>query len=337
MRCSRAKKHLAEYIKGTIDPKLQEEIKAHILKCERCEKELHELQDYFRTISNLKQVSPPSDFLEKVHARIETAEKEEISFWKILIKKLFSPIYIKLPLELIGASIAVLIVIFFYGDRFQGINKFNKPQKAAPQYLALKERELPSEKQLSKNLEDILVKGISKQKLEMKRRQGREELDLANPKEIRLTLLVKTRREQLPLVLQAPVSPEKKAAISEDKRCEVYKRDNKAKIKMRKPEGNQWEESKDNSNKVSKELIPKLDKIREITNEVKGIFVSKSIKKGPSKIIIVIKIPSQNISLFLDKLKGIGEVKNLPLPIPLSSDKMTNIKITIKATNSLAR
>ena len=109
MECTKVKKLLSEYIDQTLDFKTNEIIKEHISLCKICSEELSALEKCIRNVSSLKQAQAPEDFLQRVHERIE----RRFEFERIM-RKLFVPTKVKIPLEFAGVLATVVLVIMVY-------------------------------------------------------------------------------------------------------------------------------------------------------------------------------------------------------------------------------
>lgn len=106
MDCAAILDLLSEYIDGTLDVQTRTAITKHIAICENCRQELASLRAIVDELGALDPVKPPADFLKKIHERLETRS----GFNKIL-RKLFLPFHIKIPLELAAAATVTILVV----------------------------------------------------------------------------------------------------------------------------------------------------------------------------------------------------------------------------------
>lgn len=107
MKCSDVRKILADYLDGVLSQQDRALVEAHLASCKSCSEEFAFLKTYVNEAGSLEKVKAPSDFLEKVHQRLE----RRFSFEK-LMRTLFVPVKIKIPLELAGVAATVLIAFF---------------------------------------------------------------------------------------------------------------------------------------------------------------------------------------------------------------------------------
>lgn len=106
MECARIKELLSEYIDGTLDAQARAVVEDHVATCKSCKEELASLSALVEELGSLEPVKAPEDFLEKIHERMES----RFGFDRI-VRKLFMPFGIKIPLELAAAATIVILVI----------------------------------------------------------------------------------------------------------------------------------------------------------------------------------------------------------------------------------
>lgn len=109
MECTKLKELLSEYIDGTLDEQMKAVVEGHLMRCKACSEELASLSVYRKELGSLKSVKAPEGFLEKVHQRLE----RRFEFEKIM-RALFVPVKIKVPLEALAVAASVLLIISIY-------------------------------------------------------------------------------------------------------------------------------------------------------------------------------------------------------------------------------
>ena len=133
MDCAAILKRLSEYIDGTLDAQTRTAVENHIAVCENCKQELASLRAVVEELGVLDPVKPPTDFLEKIHERMETRS----GFNKIL-HKLFMPLHIKIPLELAAAATATILVVLVLNIQQPEIRMMKIPVPSTAQRMAEK-------------------------------------------------------------------------------------------------------------------------------------------------------------------------------------------------------
>jgi hypothetical protein len=119
---------LPDYCDGLLTPEEASEVKEHLAGCADCREELRFMKKYLKHAKSFPAVPVPGDFLEKIHARIDAPARGGI------IRTLFLPLKIKLPLEAAGAFALTVLAVFifkpFEGSRLE--YHAERPEMAAP-------------------------------------------------------------------------------------------------------------------------------------------------------------------------------------------------------------
>jgi len=100
---------LSEYVDDGLDPVTRGLVEEHLTACASCAEELRSLQAYLRAMADMEKVGAPTHFLAAVHERLKRPSIPER-----LVKWLFYPWKIKLPMELAGIALATLLLVFAY-------------------------------------------------------------------------------------------------------------------------------------------------------------------------------------------------------------------------------
>ncbi len=109
MKCTQVKILLADYLDNLLSDRESSMVKEHVAICSACREELEFLKAYKSYAATLKKIKAPDDLLANIHKRIEeSAEKKGI------LRKLFFPLQIKLPIEFAGVCLLSLIAFFLF-------------------------------------------------------------------------------------------------------------------------------------------------------------------------------------------------------------------------------
>ncbi len=100
MNCSEIQNHLSAFLDGEIDASQAKAIQDHLAQCDACRQALDGLQAVVREVRILEPVPPPDDFLAQFHHRLDSRKAH--TTW---IKRLFRPLHVKLPLQLVTAML----------------------------------------------------------------------------------------------------------------------------------------------------------------------------------------------------------------------------------------
>ena len=107
MKCSEIKLLLSEYIDNTINAQDRLKIDNHLKGCEKCESEYMSLKNILGELGELPTVKAPDDFLESIRTRMESGIDINT-----IIKKLFVPFTIKVPMQIVTAAASAVLIIF---------------------------------------------------------------------------------------------------------------------------------------------------------------------------------------------------------------------------------
>ncbi len=100
---------LPDFVRGLLNEEDSHTVQEGLKQSATLRKEYEELRSYYRALETLEQVNASSSFLSTVHTRIAAPLT-----LGTLIKKIFTPLQIKLPLELAGLAVTVAIVVLIY-------------------------------------------------------------------------------------------------------------------------------------------------------------------------------------------------------------------------------
>ena len=111
MTCKKVSGLLADFIEGTLGAGDKTFVEQHLRTCQKCAAELASLQAYFRDMASVEEMSPPKDFLNQVHARLEKEKGV-----KNIVRSLFVPLHIKIPLEAAAMALVFFLLVWFVQD-----------------------------------------------------------------------------------------------------------------------------------------------------------------------------------------------------------------------------
>jgi hypothetical protein len=105
MECAETKRLLSEYIDGTLDIARKAQVHEHLLTCKDCQGEFTALSALVKELGSIESVEPPADFLSQLHARLDGR-----SWFSGLMRALFVPVRVKIPLEFASAAVAAILI-----------------------------------------------------------------------------------------------------------------------------------------------------------------------------------------------------------------------------------
>lgn len=114
MTCRDIEQNLPAYLEDLLPEEEKDLIREHLASCRKCGKALEDLQRMELLLQNLEEVTPPPWLKQKILAQV----KEEVHAEKGFFKKLFNPVYFKIPLQTV--ALLVITVLAFYLYRGEG-------------------------------------------------------------------------------------------------------------------------------------------------------------------------------------------------------------------------
>ena len=114
--CLEFEKRLPAYQEGLISGQDLKDLEDHLRSCETCRLALRDLNRTRDLLGRLPEVAPPPWFTQKVMARV----REEAEGKRGLLRKLFYPLHIKIPLEAMASILVVILAVYVF--------KVNEPE-----------------------------------------------------------------------------------------------------------------------------------------------------------------------------------------------------------------
>jgi hypothetical protein len=108
MECTEVQKRLSAYIEKAVSPQQKALMDNHLKSCKRCKASLADLKQTITYVQQLKEVEPPPWLAQRVMARVRAAAGARQGIWQ----RLFSPFYIKLPLEAVALVVIAVGAIY---------------------------------------------------------------------------------------------------------------------------------------------------------------------------------------------------------------------------------
>jgi hypothetical protein len=105
--CSEIRNLLSEYLDDALDAKAKAVADEHLRTCPACREELDSLKALVKGLGSIEPVKAPADFLDQFHKRMaQPSALSKMRNW------LFFPLRVKIPLQLAGAAVTALIILF---------------------------------------------------------------------------------------------------------------------------------------------------------------------------------------------------------------------------------
>ena len=149
MECGQIQKIMPAYLDGMDSPEERAFIERHLSSCVPCRKALEEYRKARELVRDLPEVEPPPGFAQRIMAQV----KEEAQKGGIL-KKLFYPLYLKVPIGAVATIVIAVLAIQVY--------RSVEPQKAAVQQYGVTVPAAPKEEPRKEDKQEIAIPPPSK-------------------------------------------------------------------------------------------------------------------------------------------------------------------------------
>jgi hypothetical protein len=125
MQCRRVEENLSAYIDNQLDTEDRIHIEEHLRTCQKCSLSLEELKKTIACVQKLEDVEPPPWLTQKVMGRIKGQAKAE----KGILRKLFYPLHIKIPVEILATLAIVVVAFYVFRSVEPEIKRMKKPSQ----------------------------------------------------------------------------------------------------------------------------------------------------------------------------------------------------------------
>ena len=110
MTCKDIEGKLAAYQEEALSPEEKSLVEAHLGTCAKCSSLLADLKKTVDLIKDLPEVEPPPWFTQKIMAQVREESEQKGG----LLKKLFYPFHVKIPLEAFAMILVVIMGVYIY-------------------------------------------------------------------------------------------------------------------------------------------------------------------------------------------------------------------------------
>ncbi len=142
MNCQEIRSLFSRYLEDDLEPEVKNLVEEHLGDCNGCARELDVLRKMISSLGKLEKFEPPFDFLESIHERLERPSKA-----RLILRRMFYPPHIKLPIEAVVVAATILLVVRVVN--FISPGKVMVAMKPAPEAerkkldMGMREKEVP--------------------------------------------------------------------------------------------------------------------------------------------------------------------------------------------------
>lgn len=132
MECHNIEEKVSAYREGLLSSEEKIQVEGHLKACKKCTLSLKELKKTIAYTQGLEEIEPPPWITQKVMARLREGPVQ-----KGILRKLFYPLHIKVPIEVI-ATLAIVVTAFYV---FKAVQPEMKPAKTPSEEVIVSEAE----------------------------------------------------------------------------------------------------------------------------------------------------------------------------------------------------
>jgi anti-sigma factor RsiW len=110
MNCNEIENLLPAYLENLLSPEEKKNIEGHLASCPRCSRAYEALKKTEEIVQDLTEVEPPPFFEQRIMSRV----REEAAHKQGILRKLFYPLYIKVPLQAFATLLVAVMAFSIY-------------------------------------------------------------------------------------------------------------------------------------------------------------------------------------------------------------------------------
>jgi hypothetical protein len=110
MTCNEIENRLPAYREDLLPPEEKKSIAEHLASCPRCSRAFADLKKAEQLVHGLGEVEPPPFFEQRIMARV----REEAGQKQGILRRLFYPLYIKVPIQVLAMMLVAVLAIYVY-------------------------------------------------------------------------------------------------------------------------------------------------------------------------------------------------------------------------------
>lgn len=110
MTCNEVENRLPAYLEDLLSPEEQKNIAEHLSSCPRCSRAFADLKKAEQLVRGLGEVEPPPFFEQRIMSRV----REEAGRKQGILRRLFYPLHIKVPIQALATLLVAVLAFYVY-------------------------------------------------------------------------------------------------------------------------------------------------------------------------------------------------------------------------------
>jgi hypothetical protein len=129
MTCNEIESRLPAYLEHLLSPEEKETIEGHFASCPRCSRVCEDIRKTQGLVQDLPEVEPPPFF----EQRIMSGVREEAAQKQGILRKLFYPLYIKIPIQAFATLLVAVMAFSIYRTVMPELKDLAPPAITVPE------------------------------------------------------------------------------------------------------------------------------------------------------------------------------------------------------------
>ena len=110
MTCNEIENRLPAYLEDLLSPEERKSIAGHLASCPRCSRAFADLKKAEELVHGLGEVEPPPFFEQRIMSRV----REEAGRKQGILRRLFYPLHIKVPIQALAMLLVAVLAFYVY-------------------------------------------------------------------------------------------------------------------------------------------------------------------------------------------------------------------------------
>ena len=322
MKCGKVQLLLDEYLRGSLPSGEMNAVAEHLVSCDTCSAELEFLKRYRERLASVPPLRAPAGFLAKVREGIAAGDSEKVpAARRGIVKKLFLPLKIKLPLEAAGLLATAALVFVLVKPT---LDESMLPAPTIPQQDQEIAAAISPEHQERRATRPQYHAGARTKKAAKTARVSQEKT--ATPVEIDLAISTQQSRDEFaagePLrsmrkEREAPSVSETGDQVPGAQRSRSAKADTAGGIAPARQATVQF---------TSAEQIVK---IKKMIRPLGGRIIGENSAAGERPAYVRVELPEANYAKFVDQLNQVGQVTRQPARRAVQNRRSVDVQVNV--------
>ena len=128
MECKGTQERLSAYLEEVVSPEERKLIEGHLNSCQQCRSAFADLKKVGELLKDVEEVEPPAWLTQKIMSRVRAENERK----RGVLRKLFYPLHIKVPIEAFATVLIAVIAVYVFRAVEPEMKRAQLPVPPAP-------------------------------------------------------------------------------------------------------------------------------------------------------------------------------------------------------------